>query len=70
MVLSPENLRVQGADVVDGRGRQHLTARYSEHRQDPAWSETHSMHGSSMRGNREIPGLPISDGWMGRGGKA
>ena len=36
----------------------------------PAWSETHCMHGSSMRGNREVPWLPVRDGLTGRGGKA
>jgi len=35
-----------------------------------AWSKTPSMHGHSMRENREIRWLPASDGAAGRIGKA
>ena len=37
---------------------------------DPARSETHSMHGSSMHGNREILRSPKREWLLGREGKA
>jgi RNA-directed DNA polymerase len=36
----------------------------------PAQSETLSMCGNSLRGNREVPGIPSLDGGNGRSGKA
>jgi len=36
----------------------------------PAQSETLSMCGNSLRGNREVPGIPSPDGGDGRSGKA
>ena len=36
---------------------------------DPAWSKTHCMHRSFMRGNREILWSPKGNGQLGREGK-
>ena len=51
-------------------GRQHEQWRYRKSLVDLAWSKTPSMHGHSMRENREIHWLPASDGAAGRKGKA
>lgn len=51
-VLSRENRRNQGADVVELCGRQHASARQGEPTRDPARSETSSTCGNSMRENR------------------
>ena len=56
-VFSREMIIVRGADAVVGCGRQYDTARYREHRVDPARSETPRMHGISKRENREISKL-------------
>jgi RNA-directed DNA polymerase len=68
-VLSRENRRNQGADVVELCGRQHASARQGEPTRDPARSETSSTCGNSVRENREIPPLPLGDGTGGRAGK-
>ena len=52
----------QGADAVVLSGRQHTGVRKGEHQGGPARSKTSSMRGSSMRENRESPGLTRSDG--------
>ena len=62
MVLSLEKLLIQGADVLDGSGRQHRQERQREYLSDPAWSKTHCMHGSSMHGNREVPWSSAGNG--------
>ena len=54
-VLSPEKRLIQSADVVKRSGRQHLTNQECEIQQGSAWSETPSMHGNLLHGNREIP---------------
>ena len=55
-VLSREILGLlRGADVVDGRGRQHRTHRNRKMRVNPARSETLCMHSSILCGSREIP---------------
>jgi len=46
-----------GADGVQRIGRQHRLHRYREMWLDPAWSKTPCTHGSSSRGNREVPRL-------------
>ena len=69
-VWSREINWVWGADVVLAIGRQHDPWRYRKSLVDLAWSETPSMHGHSMRENREIHWLPASDGAAGRKGKA
>lgn len=58
-VSSREKLKVQGADAVEISGRQHGTARYGEHRPDPAWSKTSRTHASHLQGNRDIHWLAI-----------
>ena len=69
-VLSREIHWVWGADAVCAVGRQHEQWRYRKSLVDLAWSKTPSMHGHSMRENREIRWLPASDGAAGRIGKA
>jgi len=54
--------KLRGADVVHKCGRQHRLQRYREMQPDPAWSETLCMYVSSLRGNREILRLALSDG--------
>lgn len=54
VVLSPEIVsNVPGADRLVISGRQHNARRHGERRRAPAGSETHSMHRSILRGNRE-----------------
>jgi hypothetical protein len=53
-VLSRENI-VPGADAVVSCRRQHQPPREGEGWEDPAWSKTPCMHGSTLRENREIP---------------
>jgi hypothetical protein len=55
---APQVRVLRGADAVEEGGRLHRVRREREARQDPARSETLSMHGSISRGNREI--LPLS----------
>lgn len=38
--------------------------------EDPTGSETLSMHGSTTRANREIPGSPVTKNRAGRSGKS
>ena len=59
-VLSREIHWVWGADAVFAGGRQHDQWRYRKSRVDLAWSKTPSMHGHSMRENREIHWLPAA----------
>jgi len=57
-VLSRENVKpIWGADAVDGSGRQHRADRNREIGENPARSETLSMHPSTSCGSREIPRL-------------
>ena len=50
--------------------RQHSSRRNREALRNPARSETPRMHGSTLRGNREIPRLPVAEGATGRIGKS
>ena len=68
-VLSRDNMRNQGADAVDTRGKQHDYVRQGEHVDSPARSKTSSTYGNSMRENREIPCPPFGGGAEGRAGK-
>ena len=68
-VLSRDNHRQQGADVVASSGRQNAYARQGECIGNPARSKTSSTYGNSMRENREIPCPPFEGGTKGRGGK-
>ena len=54
--------KLWGADAVHKSGRQYRLHRYREMWPDPAWSKTPSTHGSSSRGNREVPCLASGDG--------
>jgi len=61
-VLSRENMTLlrkqqalRDADALEISGRQHRVYRQCKVRPDPARSETPSMHGTTLRGNREIP---------------
>jgi len=54
---------IRGADGVETTGRQHITSRYRERRNDPAWSKTLRTYGSLPHGNREISRL-TSFGWL------
>ncbi len=58
--MEPRNHRDRGADVVYGNGRQHHQQRYREWLVDPARSENHGMHGTSLRENREVSCPPIT----------
>ena len=50
-----------GADVLGINGWQHRVHRSRKVCSDPARSETPSMHGIILRGNREIPRLPTEE---------
>jgi len=61
-VLSRENMTLlrkqqalQGADALETSGRQHRVHRHRKVYLAPARSQTPSMHGTILRGNREIP---------------
>ena len=58
-VLSRDNHRQQGADVVASSGRQNAYARQGECIGNPARSKTSGTYGNSMRENREIPCPPL-----------
>ena len=53
--------KLRGADAVHKSGRQNRLHRQGEMLLDPAWSKTPCTHGSSSRGNREIPRLASGD---------
>src|SRR5579871_5160311 len=69
-VLSRERQSLRDADAVGESGRQHPVRRYREAHRNPARSETPSTRGSTMRGNREVPGLPGRAVVPGRIGKS
>src|SRR5574338_555985 len=53
-VLSRESSRTRDADSVRAGGRQQPAWRHGEARWYPARSKTPGMHGSNLRGTREI----------------
>ena len=55
IVAPPQGGLLRGADVFEDNGRPHLKRRQGKALQDPARSQTRSMHGNTLRGNREIP---------------
>ena len=57
---------LRDADAVEVGGRPHQMHRHRKVRLDPARSETPSMCGSTLSGNREIPRLPEAEGAAGR----
>ena len=75
-VLSRENMTLlrkqqalQGADALEISGRQHRVYRYRKVHQGPARSKTPSMHGTILRGNREIPRSSVGESPADRIGK-
>ena len=76
-VLSRENMTLlrkqqalQGADALEISGRQHRMRRQRKGHLDPARSETPSMRGTILHGNREIPRLSAEERTAGRVGKS
>jgi hypothetical protein len=69
-VFSRESTVLRDADAIRRGGRQHPAYRYREVCQSPARSETPSTYGSTLHGNREIPGLPRAATARGRIGKS
>jgi len=69
-VSSLENAHFGSADAVDAGGRQHRDARYGECITSSPWSETSSMRGHFLRGNREVLLSPGGDGSRGRAGNS
>ncbi len=61
---------LRDADAVRRGGRQHRTHRHREVCSSPARSETPSTYGSTLHGNREIPGPPSAAVARGRIGKS
>ena len=55
--IEPRKVESPGRRRVRNHGRRHGRARYCERPPSPAWSETLSMCGSSLHGNREASGL-------------
>jgi hypothetical protein len=70
MTLLRRQQALRGADALEISGRQHRAYRQRKVRQDPARSETPSMHGSILRGNREIPRLSAGERTADRVGKS
>ena len=64
-----ESRVLRGADAVESSGRPGRVCRQRETHLDPARSKTPSMHGSTLRGNREIPRSPTAERVAGRIGK-
>jgi hypothetical protein len=56
--IEPRNQLVRGADAVFLCGRPHRRRRHRKSSADPARSKNLSMHGISMRENREVPWPP------------
>ena len=61
---------LRGADVLGRDGRPHSVHRQREAYRDPTRSETPSMHGTILHGNREIPRLSATKGVADRIGKS
>ena len=61
---------LRDADAVEVGGRQHRVHRHREMQPDPARSETPSMYGNTLHGNREIPRLSARERTAERIGKS
>ena len=61
---------LRDADAVRRSGRLHPRDRYREVLRDPARSQTPSMNGNTLRGNREIPRLSMAERAVDRIGKS
>lgn len=70
MTLLRKRQTLRGADALEISGRQHRMYRYRKVHQDPARSRTPSMHGTTLRGNREIPRLSAGERTADRVGKS
>ncbi len=70
MTLLRKQQALQGADALEISGRQHRVNRYRKAHRDPARSETPSMHGTTLCGNREIPRLSAGERTADRVGKS
>ena len=69
-VLSLENAPFGSADAMDAGGRQHRDARNGKCIMGSPWSETSSMRGHFLHGNREVLPSPVGDGPTGRTGNS
>jgi len=69
-VFSRESPILRDADAVRRGGRQHPGRRNRKALRSPARSETPCTHGSTSRGNREIPCLSEASGVSDRVGKS
>ena len=68
-VLSRVKQLLRDADAVGESGRRHPVRRYREAQWNPARSETPCTHGSTLRGNREVPcspGVMVASGRIGK----
>ena len=68
--LLREQQVLRDADVVELGGRQYWAYRNREVRLGSARSETPSMYGNTLFGNREIPPSPVEERTAGRIGKS
>ena len=69
-VFSRVRESLRDADAVGESGRRHRVHRYREVYPSPARSETPCTYVGTLRGNREIPGLPRAVMARGRIGKS
>jgi hypothetical protein len=65
-VLSREIAQNRGADAVAISGRPYRLQRMLKLQENPARSETPSMHGNILKGNWEIPRLPAKADRIGK----
>ena len=70
MTLLRKQQALQGADALEISGRQHRVHRHRKVHLTPARSKTPSMHGTILRGNREIPRLSAGERTADRVGKS
>ena len=64
--LSRKRQVLRDADAVGVSGRQYRVHHHRKVHQDPARSQTPSMYGETLRGNREIPRAPEVERAVGR----
>jgi hypothetical protein len=68
--LPRERQALRDADALGKGGRQHWSHRSRKARPGPARSETPSMCGNTLYGNREVPRPPAAERAAGRIGKS
>lgn len=66
----PRGGLLRGADALEDSGRPHLKRRHGKALQDPARSQTRSMYGNTLCGNREIPRPSVAEAAAERIGKS